>query len=107
MPTEALDDWMIAVNTAPARMPISGLENEVISWMNAGSSRSWQHRCAHHVHADEQHAQSRQDRADVLDLRALDEYDQGHADKRDERRDGTDIKRDELTSDGGADVGAP
>ena len=65
-----------------------------------------QHRCAHHVHADEQHAQSRQDRADVLDLHALDEYDQRHADKRDERRDGTDIKRDELTGDGGADVGA-
>ena len=39
MPTDAEEDWMMAVNTAPARMPSTGLENRVISEMNASESR--------------------------------------------------------------------
>ena len=40
MPTDAEDDWMTAVNTAPTRMPISGLLNWVIRLMNASDSCS-------------------------------------------------------------------
>ena len=34
MPTEAEEDWMMAVNTAPMAMPASGLENVVMKLMN-------------------------------------------------------------------------
>ena len=40
MPTEADDDWMTAVNSAPTAMPSSGLEKRVISPTNASLSRS-------------------------------------------------------------------
>ena len=40
MPTEAADDWIIAVITAPARTPSSGFENILISCANSGTSFS-------------------------------------------------------------------
>ena len=39
MPTEAEEDWMMAVKIAPARMPRIGLENLVISETKASDSR--------------------------------------------------------------------
>ena len=38
IPTDAEDDWITAVNTAPTRIPISGLLNCVIRLMNASDS---------------------------------------------------------------------
>ena len=40
MPMAAADDWMIAVNTMPTRMPSRGLEKFVSSDMNAAFSLS-------------------------------------------------------------------
>ena len=34
---DAEEDWMMAVRTAPNRMPMMGLEKEIISWANQGS----------------------------------------------------------------------
>ena len=39
MPTEAEEDWMMAVNSAPAKMPSSGLLNRVIRLIKASDSR--------------------------------------------------------------------
>ena len=39
-PTEAEEDWMTAVNSAPARIPSTGLENLVIRLMKVWESRS-------------------------------------------------------------------
>ena len=38
MPTEADEDWITAVSTAPARIPSSGLEKDTISRANQASS---------------------------------------------------------------------
>ena len=38
IPTDAEEDWMIAVNTAPTRIPISGLLNLVMRLINASDS---------------------------------------------------------------------
>ena len=38
MPTEAEEDWMIAVNSAPAAMPRSGFEKELSRFTKAGHS---------------------------------------------------------------------
>ena len=38
IPTAAAEDWMMAVNTIPTRIPSTGLENFVSRLMNAGSS---------------------------------------------------------------------
>ena len=40
MPTDAEEDWITAVNTAPTRIPRMGLENLVTIWMNVWESRS-------------------------------------------------------------------
>ena len=40
MPTEAEEDWIRAVNSAPNRMPSRGLDRVDIRWMKAGNSRS-------------------------------------------------------------------
>ena len=40
MPTEAEDDWMTAVNSAPARIPTSGFEKVLTISTKAGHSRS-------------------------------------------------------------------
>ena len=39
MPIEAAEDWITAVNSAPAITPNSGFLKLVISWINSGSSR--------------------------------------------------------------------
>ena len=39
-PTEAEEDWMTAVNSPPARIPSTGLENLVIRLMKVWESRS-------------------------------------------------------------------
>ena len=39
MPTEAEEDWMMAVSSVPASSPISGLRKETISSRNWGTSR--------------------------------------------------------------------
>ena len=38
IPTDADEDWIMAVNTAPTRMPRSGLLNCVIRWINVSDS---------------------------------------------------------------------
>ena len=40
IPTEAEDDWITAVSTAPAITPRKGLEKVVISWVNWGTFAS-------------------------------------------------------------------
>ena len=40
MPTDAEEDWMMAVKIMPARIPSTGLANFVIRLMNASESRS-------------------------------------------------------------------
>ena len=40
MPTEAEEDWIIAVNTAPASTPSTGFENMVSRFEKAGESAS-------------------------------------------------------------------
>lgn len=40
IPTDAEEDWMTAVKSAPARIPSSGLPNRVMRLTNASESRS-------------------------------------------------------------------
>ena len=63
------------------------------------------HGRAHHVHADEKHAQAGQDAAVVADLGLFHEDHHRYAHKRKQRRQNAHIQRDELPGDGGADVG--
>ncbi len=64
------------------------------------------HRGAHHVHADEQDAQTGNDLAEVVQLLLLEKNNHRHTDKGEQRGDGADVQRNQLTGDGGADVGA-
>ena len=89
---------MIAVKSAPAKMPNNGLEKEVIS-------SKWQHGRAHHFHADEQDAQTGEDRTDVMHHRFFEEDDHCDTDKCDQRCDRTDVQRNQLAGDRCTDIG--
>ena len=90
---------MIAVKSAPAKMPNNGLEKEVISSMNAGSSR------AHHFHTDEQNTQTGEDRTDVMCHWLFDKDDHCDTDECDQRCNGTDVQGNQLPGDRRTDVG--
>ena len=64
------------------------------------------HGGAHHVHTDEQHAQTGQDLTDVLQLELFHKDHQGHAYKGEQGSQLTHVQGDEQAGDGGTDVGA-
>ena len=63
------------------------------------------HGRAHHIHADEQNAQTGKDLSIISDRGFLDEHHQNHADKSKQGGDFAHIQSDELAGDGSADVG--
>ena len=63
------------------------------------------HGGAHHVHTNEEDAQTTQDTAVVVELRLFQKYHHGHAQEGKEGRHSTYVQGDELSGDGGTDVG--
>ena len=63
------------------------------------------HGGAHHIHPDEQYAQAADDAAEVVALRLFQKHHHRHADKGEERRQHSHIQGDQLSGDGGADIG--
>lgn len=82
IPTEADEDWMIAVSTAPAITPRIGLVNINRMFVNSGTSASGLTAPAHHLHAGHQHGKADHDAARVVLLVALGKEQQTDADKR-------------------------
>lgn len=82
IPTEADEDWMIAVSTAPAITPRIGLVNINRMFVNSRTSASGLTAPLHHLHAGHQHGKADHDAARVVLLVALGKEQQTDADKR-------------------------
>ena len=96
---------MIAVKTAPAKIPSRGLKAGHQADKCLGIPQG-NHSGAHHIHTDEQYAKARHDLTDGVEFGIFKKYNQHHAGKGNQRRQHSHIQRDQKAGDGGADIGA-